>query len=298
MKSSVLRFGCALIAAALFPFASALAQNTMVRMETTMGILDMKLLDAEAPVTVANFLAYERAGAYNNGLVHRSAWSSPTIPFVIQAGGWYWPSGGFNTAVTTNPPIANEFSASRSNLLGTVAMAKLANNPDSATSQWFVNLADNTFLDSQNGGFTVFARVTSIAMVTANRISLLPVANACAPNPPSQCAFGQLPVLNANNPSNRSNVVLINAAYELPSGTDSDRIFNYLEAAYPQFVSPLRASWAGTALGYYARWYAGSNAYVGTQNGNVYYYLPAVDPDIHLLGSIDAWLATAQAAGY
>ncbi len=66
--------------------------------------------------------------------------------------------------ITSYGPIQNEFSSDRSNVSGTIAMAKVGNDPNSATSQWFVNLGDNSAnLDNQNGGFTVFGKSSAMA---------------------------------------------------------------------------------------------------------------------------------------
>ncbi|HVZ46273.1 MAG TPA: peptidylprolyl isomerase [Ramlibacter sp.] len=299
MKSTLLRCvvarvaipAAAFLAALLLPLAPAFAQNTMVRMETTEGIMDIKLLDTEAPGTVANFLVYLREGSYTYGLVHRSAWVSQSVPFVVQAGGFRWPPGSGNVAVTTHDPIANEFSPTRSNVRGTVAMAKQANNPNSATSQWFVNMSNNASnLDNQNGGFTVFARVTTPGMATADRISALPRQNLGSP-------FSELPVLDANAPAVRTNVVLINAAYELPNANDSDRVFNYLEAAYPEILAPARA--IPLAVGsFHVRYYSTLNLYLGTNDTTLYYLLASGDGVLHSLGAVADWLAIAQGAGY
>lgn len=115
--------------------------------------LEIALFSHRTPVTRTNFLKYVTDGDYVNSFIHRS------VPgFVIQGGGFRLVNGSM-AAVPTDPPIVNEFGVS--NTLGTVSMAKLGGNPDSATSQWFVSLGANTDnLDFQNGGFTVFGRVT------------------------------------------------------------------------------------------------------------------------------------------
>jgi peptidyl-prolyl cis-trans isomerase A (cyclophilin A) len=277
---------------ALLGTAPAAAQSTMVRVHTTQGPIDFKLLDTEAPITVANFLAYVRGGDYTDVMFHRLARN-----FVLQGGGFRWPaSGSCCPGVTSRGTIQNEFSANRSNLRGTVAMAKVGSNPNSATSQWFVNLGNNAAnLDAQNGGFTVFARVTTPGMAVVDRIGALTVVNAGSP-------YNELPVVNYTSPNviQRANVVLITQATEFPplaSQSESDRIFNFLEAAYPQYLSP-SAGAAGTQDGYTYRYYSGSNAYVGTKDGKVWYLVPAVNGNINLLGTTAEWLATAQANGY
>lgn len=273
--------------------------NTMVRVHTTQGPIDMTLLDSEAPVTVANFLAYVRGGNYVNDFFHRSAWLiTPPTPFVIQAGGFVWAEGSPIAPVdTSRGPIVNEFSPTRTNVRATVAMAKVDGDANSATSQWFVNMRDNADnLDNQNGGFTVFARVTPPGMVVADRISLLPRVSVSS----ATFSSSALPVAGwqSGNPVMRSNLVLITEVTEFPATqTVTDRIFNFLEASFPQYASPSKAT-TGEAQGYQYRYYSGTNVYVGTRYNQVWYLIPAIDGDIHLLGSVDAWFQQAQAAGY
>jgi peptidyl-prolyl cis-trans isomerase A (cyclophilin A) len=269
--------------------------QTMVRVQTSQGAIDMKLLDAEAPATVANFLVYVNGGDYLNVFVQRNAWLSATVPFVIQAGGYKITANGSIASVVSRGAVANEFSATRSNVRGTVAMAKLGSDPNSATSQWFINMGNNAAnLDVQNGGFTVFARVTAPGMTTADRIAALPNYAWTDTSGP----FNQLPVQNWNGPPLLlGNLVLFTDVRTLPSQTSSDRIFNYLEAAYPQYLSPVNGA-PGEALGYVFRYYAASNAYVGTKDNQVWYLLPAISPDVHLLGTVADWLNTAASAGY
>lgn len=144
--------------------------GTVVRVSTALGDFDIELLDDTAPVTVANFLAYLNKGVYNGTVVHR------LVPgFVIQ-GGWL----NFNEAqqtfypLTTTPPILNEFKSAAPNRRGTLAMAKLAGDPNSATSQWFINLQDNPVLNTTNGGYAVFGRVLGNGMQVVDRIAALP----------------------------------------------------------------------------------------------------------------------------
>lgn len=274
--------------AAVAALAAVPAQATMVRLHTVLGPVDIDLLDAEAPLTVANFLGYVRSGAYANSFIHRS------VPgFVIQGGGYTWSDANGAIKVPAGPAVKNEFSSTRSNVRGTIAMAKVGGNPDSATTEWFFNLADNASnLDNQNGGFTVFARVTTPGMAVVDRIAALPVVNAGG-------VYGELPVADFTSGQviQRHNLVLVSDVSVLPQASESDRIFNYLEAAYPQYLSPATAT-AGSAQGYTYRYYSGSQAYVGTKDGRVWYLVPSVGPDIGELGSIADWLATAQAAGY
>ncbi|MBC5765221.1 peptidylprolyl isomerase [Ramlibacter albus] len=277
---------------ALLLFAGALhAQTSLVRLHTTQGPIDMQMLSG-APVTVANFLAYVRGGDYTDSLVHRSAYNG-TTPFVIQGGGFRWTEAGCCTTVPSRGAIVNEFSATRSNVRGTVAMAKNSGDPNSATSQWFINMGNNAAnLDNQNGGFTVFARVTTPGLAVADSIAALPRVNL-------QNVFTELPVANwqPGTPVLRSNAVRVTEVTELSSATSSDRIFNYLEAAFPQFLAPQKAT-TGQALGYVFRYYAGTNAYVATKDGQVWVLLLSITPNLVNVGSIDTWLGVAQTAGY
>ncbi|MFO0504076.1 MAG: peptidylprolyl isomerase, partial [Acidobacteriota bacterium] len=144
-----------------------LATGPTVRFNTSLGEIDVLLLPGSAPATVQNFLNYVRRGTYNNSIFHRS------VPgFIIQGGGFTFSSGTFR-ALAADPPVRNEFRTSNSR--GTIAMAKLGNNPNSATNQWFFNLANNASnLDNQNGGFTVFGRITN-GLANMDRIAATPV---------------------------------------------------------------------------------------------------------------------------
>lgn len=135
----------------------------VVSFETNLGALEVELLPGDAPNTVDNFLNYVNDGDYINSIIHRSATTEESGVNVIQGGGFITPqttaqSVSQFSSVPTDAPIANEFNLSNTRL--TVAMAKTS-NPDSATSQFFVNVTDNVALDnpSNSGGFTVFGRV-------------------------------------------------------------------------------------------------------------------------------------------
>ena len=127
-------------------------------------------VDEGAPLTVENFRRYVEDEDYKDSFIHRSV-----ADFVIQGGGFTVKAGEFNF-VPTDEPVVNEFSRDRSNTEGTIAMAKLGDDPDSATSQWFFNLGDNASnLDNQNGGFTAFGEVVSEEdLETVNTIAQLP----------------------------------------------------------------------------------------------------------------------------
>jgi cyclophilin family peptidyl-prolyl cis-trans isomerase len=145
-----------------------------VRMTYGLGVVDILLYEATTPATVANFLAYVNGsgqGAYDGAMIHRSV-----SGFVVQGGG-YRPTGGSAfESVTDLAPVVNE--PGLKNVRGTLSMAKLGGDPDSATNEWFVSLADNrAILDPQNGGFSVFGRVAGNGMAVVDGIAALPTGN-------------------------------------------------------------------------------------------------------------------------
>ncbi|MFY8222221.1 MAG: peptidylprolyl isomerase [Pirellulales bacterium] len=166
--------------------AGPASANPVVRFTISGASFDVLLYQDTAPITVANFLRYVDAGEYAGTVIHRS------IP------GFIWQGGGFDLAgdppqavpIPTFAPIANEFGAS--NIRGTIAMAKTpefdesgnpipGGGPDSATSQWFFNLADNSAnLDNQNGGFTVFGEVVGTGMDVVDLVATLPTGDFSA----------------------------------------------------------------------------------------------------------------------
>lgn len=183
-----------------------------VRVFSSEGSFNMQLFPGEAPATVRNFLRYVDAGAYRNMVVHRS-----DPGFVIQTGALTL-EGSTLQSVPTKAPVTNEFRLS--NTRGTAAMAKVDGNPNSATSQWFVNLANNSGLDTNNGGFTVFARVLPGGMQVIDRIARLPVYNKM------ELSFDlmEVPLKNYNpsNTVNPSNLVLIDQVQRIPAAVSSD----------------------------------------------------------------------------
>ena len=120
---------------------------------TNQGKIKIKLYENEAPETSKNFINYAKSGKYNGTIFHRVI-----ANFMIQGGG-HLPD---MSEITTNAPIINESSNNISNTKGTIAMARTS-DPHSATSQFFINLKDNDFLDkskSQDGyGYCVFGEV-------------------------------------------------------------------------------------------------------------------------------------------
>jgi peptidyl-prolyl cis-trans isomerase A (cyclophilin A) len=144
---------------------------TVVEVDTNFGTFQVNLFDQETPETVENFLGYVNRGDYANNVVHRSI-----AGFVMQAGGFTYNNSLPLDNVPTNGTIQNE--PVLSNVRGTLAMAKSAGNPNSASSQWFVNLGNNASnLDDTNGGFTVFGQVIGDGMQVVDEIVDTPTFN-------------------------------------------------------------------------------------------------------------------------
>ena len=146
---------------------SANASNPHVILETSAGNIDIELYEKEAPETVANFISYVNEGFYDGTIFHRVVKG-----FVIQG-------GGFTKELSkkkTKKPIKNEAKESLKNLRGTLSMARLS-APNSATSQFFINLEDNKSLDYRpwNVGYAVFGKVTDVTMGIVSDISYQPV---------------------------------------------------------------------------------------------------------------------------
>lgn len=142
--------------------ATNVTTNTAVVMATSEGTIEIELFSDKAPVSVSNFLAYVDAGFYDNTVFHR------VIPnFMIQG-------GGFDATMSQKPtkaPIANEAKNGLKNDRGTLAMARTA-VVDSATSQFFINVANNDFLNNgaRDFGYAVFAKV-AVGMDVVDKIA-------------------------------------------------------------------------------------------------------------------------------
>jgi peptidyl-prolyl cis-trans isomerase B (cyclophilin B) len=149
----------ALVAFAVVSFtigANAAEGSKRVKITTNLGVIEVELAPNEAPASVENFLNYAKAGFYDGTIFHR----------VIE--GFMIQGGGFEPGLKkkdTKEPIQNEADNGLQNLVGTLAMAR-TNDPHSATAQFFINTADNHFLNhtdkSPRGwGYAVFGKVTS-----------------------------------------------------------------------------------------------------------------------------------------
>lgn len=148
---------------------AAFAANPMVEMKTSLGDVVFELYPDKAPKTVDNFLKYVNGGFYKGVVFHRSV-----KDFVVQAGLF---GHGLEPKEATLPPIPNEANSALPNLSGTLAMAR-SRDPNSATSQFFVNLADNKILnhfgdDPDHIGYCVFGRVVS-GMAVLRKLNEIP----------------------------------------------------------------------------------------------------------------------------
>jgi len=155
-------------------------QATTVQFQTVMGNIEVNLFDKTTPATVTNFLSYVNSGAYANTLIHRSVQTTNTDgskkPFVIQGGGYTYPNKLPLTTVASKGTVNNE--PVYSNLRGTIAMAKIGGEPNSASKEWFFNLHNDnaSFLDLNLGnsqGYTVFGQVTEASLPVLDAIVAL-----------------------------------------------------------------------------------------------------------------------------
>ena len=148
-----------------------MATNTIITIKTTLGDIKLELFDDKAPKTSENFKEYIKSGFFSNTIFHRVI-----SDFMIQG-------GGFTDEMQqkdTLSPIENEANNMLSNQRGTIAMAR-TNDPHSASSQFFINLKDNTFLDFksetiQGWGYCVFGKVLE-GLETIDKIALVPTGS-------------------------------------------------------------------------------------------------------------------------
>ncbi len=144
----------------------------MIKLNTNMGTISIELDTEKAPNTTANFLQYAKDGFYDGTIFHRVISN-----FMVQG-------GGMQTGMVekqTREQIQNEADNGLSNVTGSIAMAR-TNDPHSATAQFFINVADNAFLDhsgknAQGWGYCVFAKVVE-GMDVVEKIKAVPTGNA------------------------------------------------------------------------------------------------------------------------
>ena len=232
----------------LLTFSAMSANATVVLVKTSLGNFEVNLYDQTTPATVANFLSYVNNGSYQNTLFHRTERG-----FVAQAGGFRY--SGNNTApftaVATQAAIKNE--PKWSNVRGTIAMAKVAGNPNSATNQWFINLTDNSSnLDLQNGGFSVFGQVTGTGMDIVDAIAALPNQLLSDPN------FASVPLRNysaadaqAKVPVTAANMVLIESITVINNDVNSASALQPKANTLITTPAPVVGSSSGGSTGFF-----------------------------------------------
>ena len=143
----------------------------MIKLHTNHGVITLQLFEDKAPETVANFKEYVKSGHYDGTIFHRVIGN-----FMIQGGGF---EPGMKQKAT-RAPIKNEANNGLSNKVGTIAMARTM-DPHSASAQFFINVADNSFLDhtaptTQGWGYAVFGEVVE-GMDVVNKIKAVATGN-------------------------------------------------------------------------------------------------------------------------
>jgi cyclophilin family peptidyl-prolyl cis-trans isomerase len=188
--------------------------GTLVQFRTVFGDIEVELYDQDKPVTVQNFLNYIKTGRYQNEFAHR------LMPGFVLQGGGFTQSNSIISAIPTFAPITNEFGVGRqfSNVYGTIAMAKLPGNTNSATSQWFFNLTNNPALDAPDttNFFVVFGHVIAGTNVLNVFNTFQYWTSIPAPSPTNLVIvnyyappLNTLPVLTSNFPPTTAGFVLV-----------------------------------------------------------------------------------------
>ena len=161
-----------LVAGAAIALSSLTAHATIVEFETSLGNFKVNLHDEKTPITVQNFLSYVNDGNYDNTIIHRTVEN-----FIVQGGGAKCEGELPPTWIETKGEITNE--PIYSNVTATISMAKRSGQINSASSQWFINLKDNSGaldpVDSLGGGaYAVFGEVIEDGMNVVNAIADVP----------------------------------------------------------------------------------------------------------------------------
>jgi len=162
----------------------------VARFQSVLGDFEVLLDPQSAPISVANFTGYANRGDYQATFIHRSTTYNAASIQIVQGGGFFL-EGNTIFSILTQPPILLE--TNRSNLRGTIAMARTS-AADSATCQWFFNLADNRALDpgTPTGGYAVFGNVLGRGMDVIDQIGEAPVVDLSGQLGP---IFSELPLI-------------------------------------------------------------------------------------------------------
>ena len=192
--------------------------ESAVRVATNIGNMDFILFNSTTPLTVSNFMAYATAGDYADTVFHRS------VPGFVVQGGAFRPDPANGPAayvsVPTRPQVPNE--PGLSSVRATISMAKLGpeapgGGPDSATNQFFINLENNgPILNNQNGGFTVFGRVTLPGMAVADQMAALPRGDFNITLNGNAANFDDWPLTSASQTMDNSLAVKISSVASIP----------------------------------------------------------------------------------
>ena len=213
-----------------------LVGTQFAKFDTVFGRFSVELRNDVAPRHVANFLGYAQRGDYGNSFIHREASFDNTTVSIVQGGGYRLPFPV--QAIPRQAAVALEYNLP--NARGTLAAAR-SSNVDSATSEWFFNVRDNsTILNQGNGGgYTVFGRVLGTGMSVVDAMAALPRFNATNGDPTSP--FGELPLRNytTGNPT-EANLVVVNSvtsATLFPTGGGTSVIDLSVQNSAPAVVS-------------------------------------------------------------
>lgn len=234
-------------------------RGPIARFDTASGAIDVELFSKVTPLSVANFRAYVNGGRYKDTFIHRA------MPgFVIQGGGYKIAPDVPH--IVAFAPVKNEFQ--RSNLPGTIAMAKLGGDPNSATSEWFFNLADNSAnLDNQNGGFTVFGKILAKGLGRAQAVAGLQIVNLGG-------ALSDCPIINykAGQQLTTDNLVAVKSVTEIPLHPAANATVSYMKlSAVSSNTSLLKATLSGSELKLVS---------IGNAVGEATVTISATDPDL------------------
>jgi peptidyl-prolyl cis-trans isomerase A (cyclophilin A) len=182
--------------------------NTEIQFDFgTLGTVDVDLFNNVSQATVNNFLSYVNSAVLNGTLVHRAAQHDPNPQMaigIIQGGGFTYSSQNGGQLVPISAPNTVNLDYTLPNAIGTIAMAR-TNDPNSASSQWFINVLDNSSILNQanGGGYAVFGCVVGSGMSVVHTISNLTTTTVGG--------FPDVPLINGSNPVSTSNLVVTNS---------------------------------------------------------------------------------------
>ncbi len=218
-----------------------------VQFDTVLGAFNVELRTDFAPRHVANFFNYVATGAYVNSFIHRSATFDNGAPAILQGGGYTYRLPFETVTIGKLSPVALEYNLV--NARGTLAAARTA-DLNSATSEWYFNVRDNTTnLNQSNGGggYTVFGRVLGTGMTVVDRMAALP--RLAVPARTGVLGFGEIPLRNySSGDYNDSHLVIINSVREVslfPTLTGRSAVEFSVQNTTPGTVD---ASLAGSTL--------------------------------------------------